>query len=369
LAYLQIFPDKKAWNQPEEYTNEDTDQENNSRDSVQDAQEEAKILGSTKRILWTFEALLDAWKIYREGKQLTNPLQELKKWAQAQKNYRPLKLSKGFNPDTFIKDNYLWFALIVPNTEIKNGTIESYYAKTFRFMNYFGKKLSASESRRSLYYLNTKYTAFFEGNYKKNHSILDGLTIQHTSTKKSKKTTTTPNEPIDYIRYLSILAQYSLLGKDQSEKILCGFSQIKNREQFYTDFIAKVTGLPSESKKDVFDGLDVEPFFTSNSDLKKRYTDVAKAVNDFIQLRNPGKEQYAFPSWVEADFFLFGLLYIVIFEGKTIQITQNLLAKLETAQQGYRTYWEEKSPNGLSRNPNQLKFLRDRIVQSIDLFS
>lgn len=81
----------------------------------------------------------------------------------------------------------------------KKDEVQKSFSKTFREINYFGKSLSAQESRRSLYFMNDKYKDFLDGKID-NEDVLCSLTI--TENMKSTK--------IDFIRYLSILSQYKV---------------------------------------------------------------------------------------------------------------------------------------------------------------
>lgn len=50
----------------------------------------------------------------------------------------------------------------MPDCKKQEDVVQS-FAQLFRNINYFGKHLSALESRRSLYYMNSDYYNFFEG--------------------------------------------------------------------------------------------------------------------------------------------------------------------------------------------------------------
>ena len=73
----------------------------------------------------------------------------------------------------------------------------------------------------------------------------------------------------------------------------------------------------------------------------------------------------AFISWIDADYWLYGLIYQIVFKGKDInddleQLFRSIKRKIREKKDSRTGY--PKTPNGLSN-------LRDRIQDSINLYS
>jgi len=69
-----------------------------------------------------------------------------------------------------------------------------------------------------------------------------------------------------------------------------------------------------------------------------------------------------FNSIIDADIYLFGLIYYTIAKGKTISITEQILSEV---QEKIR---EIKRDNAHTKSPSALKYLRSRIQTSIDVY-
>ena len=70
----------------------------------------------------------------------------------------------------------------------------------------------------------------------------------------------------------------------------------------------------------------------------------------------------AFKGWIDADYWLFGLLYWVLYEGKSVNYNEHLITSISTEIN------EKKKDIGYSKNPNRLGNLRSRIISSIRIY-
>ena len=71
----------------------------------------------------------------------------------------------------------------------------------------------------------------------------------------------------------------------------------------------------------------------------------------------------AFLSWIDADYWLYGLIYHIVFEGKELNDEINqLFAKVK------KTIKSKKNDIGYSKTPNGLTNLRNRIQNSIKIY-
>ena len=106
-----------------------------------------------------------------------------------------------------------------------------------------------------------------------------------------------------------------------------------------------------------------------NQEWKDRFV----IVKDFLE-RNKAKlgldEKYgAFKSWIDADYWLFGLLDTVLFKGKTLvkedELTTILVEEIDTKRQQK----EKEKATEYQKNPNRIGNLRERIKRSLDIYS
>lgn len=80
---------------------------------------------------------------------------------------------------------------------------------------------------------------------------------------------------------------------------------------------------------------------------------------------NLDEKNNAFTSWIDADYWLYGLLYWVLFKGKSIVNEEILTEKINSEVLEKRT---PRDGSDYSRNPNRLGNLRERIERSIELY-
>lgn len=72
---------------------------------------------------------------------------------------------------------------------------------------------------------------------------------------------------------------------------------------------------------------------------------------------------------IDADYWLFGLIYIIIFKGKNIsadkldELQEKIKGRIEA-----KKYESEKNNNSYSKSPNRLGNLRERLGESIDIY-
>lgn len=222
------------------------------------------------------------------------------------------------------------------------------FTKIFRNINYQGKSLTPLESRRSLYYTNSKYANFFEGKIA-DKDILCGLKLSE----NSKPTN------IDFVRYLASLSQYS--KTQNTNNVMYRYSRDANREEYYVKFVYHM--LKIEDIED-FKGISFETTF---ADWETKYTKLMKTIQN-IKPKIFDSEDEKFTSWIDMDYWLFGLLYWVLFENKTIsnieKLTNEIKERIEKVKNDeyYENYKDYK------RTPNTLWKIRDRLQQSIEIY-
>lgn len=338
LAYLGYFPDKKKFlsNTEELFANEDDS-------ASEESQEESKA------ILWQYSELL----LHGNNKdKIVNSISR-------SQFYSPLTdtLITGLD-DEFFNKTYLGFSYVVPETTDME-IVQQTFSKLFRNINYFGKKLDVIESRKSLYYQNKDLTNYFEGKCNDGSDVLAGLTI---------KEDLQPNK-IDFVRYLSILSQYYVAYRDDAKDVMVGYSAYSSREGFYADYVSYILGIEQEERTDKFDSFKMDTAFPSAC-WKNRFETLKMTLfrlKDTMGL----KSEYSFSAWYEADCWLFGLIYHIVFMGKSLKegfIRETKSGKKLIMQEEILLYIKSlKKTEGYSKNANRIGHVRIRLVRSCEI--
>lgn len=329
LSYLGYIPDKEKFLSVEELASSDDSDDGDG--SV------TKIIG------WTFEEML-------EDNVSNNNIDAIINRITRTGKYKELKISSITNKEEFFEKTFLGFSYIIPSKTDKNET-QKFFSTLFRNMNYLGLKLSPLESRRSLYYLNAELEKYFDGRTSEGKDVLCEIKMYEKMQLRK----------IDIIRYMSILSQYVANNKDV-RKVLVGYSAYSSRENYYADYVSYIVNLEQDDRTDKFNKFDFNRTFPNN-DWLQLYDSLYNSLNSIkVQLGLDAKRQ-AFTSWVDADYWLFGLIYFVLFERKTIQFEKKLIDSLA------KVIKEKRDDENYSKNTNRLNNLRNRIQSSIDIYS
>lgn len=329
LATINSFPDKNKFKKSDDVTK--------SEDDSEDDEDPEK----SKPIEWTFDQLI----------KLGNDIESIKNRANESDKYYSLKLEVKIDNE-FLDNTFLGFSYIVPDSE-KKDEVQKSFSKTFREINYLGKSLSAQESRRSLYFMNDKYKDFLDGKIE-NDDVLSSLSI--TENMQSNK--------IDFVRYLAILSQYKAQGF--AWNVLKYYSSYASRESFYADYVSFIVGIEQESHEEKFKGFDMGVVFPNNS-WKERFKTLKTKIGELKEKINSSKEKSKsdFDSWIDADYYLFGLIYYVLFEGLKVNLTDSLINDLQSIIDEKR----QDKLSSYSRSPNRLGYLRERLNDSIQIYA
>lgn len=334
LFVLGIFPKKEKFREQSRLTSEDDSAMDESEDSI-----ESDILD------WTFEKMLsiDVTK---------NSIPEIKHRTLSSGFYEKLSLkpecsmsAKDLNK--FLENTFLGFSYIIPERADASSE-QTFFSTLFRNMNYLGKKLSVLESRKSLYYLNEEYKNYFEGKLDDGSDALGGLRIMENVAPAN----------IDFVRYLSILSQYD--GKNK-KKVMVGYSSYSSRESYYVDYVSYILNLEQEARTNKFDKFNFKIAFGTEGweERFKRLSETIAALKDMMILDK--KYPDAFQSWIDADYWLFGLIYWIVFQGKEIDVATDWSREIITK------IIKIKKSESYNRAPNLLGNLRDRLEDSVSI--
>lgn len=296
-------------------------------------------------IEWTFEEMLPKDKT-------TNTLDSIRYELQMNGNYDSISLKNSLSVmdenemAKFLDNTFLGFSFIVPeNTDAISE--QQFFSTLFRNMNYLGRKLSTLESRKSLYYLNNDFKNYFEGKLEDGTDALAGLRIMEK---------VVPGN-IDFVRYLSMLSQFD--GKNV-KNIMVGYSSFASRESYYVDYVSYLLNLEQEDRVDKFNRFDFKQTFGENG-WQIRFQKLRETLQKLKrQINFDSKFPDVFRSWVDADYWLFGLIYWVVFKGIDINIDKELGKDINTRI--------EYKKDGYSRTPNLLKNIRERLAESVSIY-
>lgn len=264
--------------------------------------------------------------------------------------------------DIFFENTYIGFSYIVPeSTELTD--VQDAFSKLFRNINYFGKKLDALESRKSLYFQNMDLVKYFDGKTDDGSDVLCGIKIMENLQPYN----------IDFVRYLSILSQYFANNEDKN-KVLVGYSAFSSRESYYADYVSYILGQgldEQESRPEKFINFDFTSTFPTNC-WRERF-EILRQTIEQIKTNIGLNERDSFKTWIDADYWLFGLIYHILFKNRTLKASLSR----EKREGGTTTLQEEimnmirakQGDNNYVRNTNRLGNLRDRLSESCEIYN
>ncbi|WP_343604782.1 DUF262 domain-containing protein [Fluviicola sp.] len=311
LAYLQLFPDKSVYKATKEKLIEErlADENDDEDDELEDALDDV--------LEW------DLSQLTKKGKNRSGILTGI-----TPGNYKNIDYQVD---EAFFKNNYLGFSYLVPDT-VNPQAQQRYYSSVFRNINVQGQALLAQESRASLYFLNEGLVDFF------NPELSKTITVKYINSESKA----------DFVRFLSLLSQYEKDGNNN--KLARGFKQ--KMENYYEDYIYSVVG--ERSSHTFVNFADLFP----DGNYKPRFD---KLRESFEQL--DFKKQFS--SIIDLDLYLFGLIYQIVFKDKSIDLARK--EDLHTALESKIT--ELKTSDAHRKAPAALKYLKERISSSIEIFN
>lgn len=238
-----------------------------------------------------------------------------------------------------LENTYLGFSYIIP--EVKEKTEQQkFYCSVFRNINMKGTSLLPQESHKSLYFLDDSKKGFFDWKGFSKYKI----------TNDKRKT------PIDFIRYVSMASQYA---KDENECVIMRkySPRVGKDEEYYARYISEVIGETTTSMFKSFSKI------FNNSDYKTR-------LNDFEMVLGQLKLPQEYNSIVDTDITFFGLVYNVLICNKKIDLERadELKEKINEKIESYNDTSNEDSVKH-KRNPNLLKYIRQRWIDSLGIYA
>ncbi len=318
LSFLNLYPNKEKFRAIIENLADDND-DNQIEES--DIEEPDNNIGTF--LEWNFKQIL------KHGKTKDAILQSIENLEY----YDNLNLTLY---NDFFESNYLGFSFLVPQGNISKIQ-QKYYSSVFRNINASSGNvpLLAQESRASLYYLNDDLKGFFSPNQPNIKKL--SINIFNTTAKA------------DFVRFLALLSQYA---KDLNTiKIARG--KKSTIEKYYEEYIYSVVG---EETSNIF--KDFQLIFQNTKDYETRYSKLNTLLEEL-------KIPYSYNSIIDMDLYLFGLIYEVVFEDNSIDVSK----KSELNSDLQNKIGELKSSDTHKKTPSALKYLKLRIASSIEIYS
>lgn len=307
LAYLGIYPDVLTYKTTiEQYANESDEVEEEDQDDFQ----------FDNVLEWNIKFLTD------KGKTKHSILSQI-----TEGNYKSINLEIN---ESFLKSTFLGFSYLVPQTSNQTEQ-QKYYSSVFRNINIQGEPLLPQESRASLYFLDQDLVDFFAPEFSKR------IVIKMISSEAK----------VDFVRYLSLLSQYHKNGN--ANRVARSYKP--KMEKFYEEYIyASINDINSDSYGKFSDVLPNKQY--------KELFDKLESSLDLLEI--PGH----YPSIIDLDIYLFGLIYLIIFKKSTINEDRKDDLKNELDQK----IAELKASESHRRSPNNLGHLRRRITDSLSIY-
>lgn len=163
-----------------------------------------------------------------------------------------------------------------------------------------------------------------------------------------------PTKPkdVDFIKYLSLLSQYKKDGK--VDRLACGYSDSRGKslESYYEEYIYSIV---NDDATDLFEKFaSIFP----GGNYQERFNKLKQIIESLFDTKE-------FTSIIDLDVYLFGLVYKVVFENKSIDISkkEQLLDELKGVIQSLKRNDSHK------KSPGKLKYLKERIKQSIEVYN
>lgn len=305
LAYLGLYPD------PATFRSTVMKLANDNDDDDDDQQENLDNI-----LAWDFKKLTEKGK--NKDEILTKILEG---------NYKAVNFHIDEN---FLKQTFLGFSYLVPQTEDQQQQ-QRYYSSVFRNINVQGEMLLPQESRASLYFLKNNLVQFF------NPKLSQQIILKNFSSESK----------IDFVRFLAMLSQYAKDGN--STRVARGYKP--KMEKYYEEYIYSVVEDNDSALFKKFSTIFPEEIYLPRFEKLGLY---------ITSLGIPKQ----FNSIIEMDVYLFGLIYVVVFENKSIDETksQELRNALDAKIQEFKGDYNHR------KSPSALKHLKARIDASILIY-
>lgn len=300
LAYLGKYPVKRLTS-PQKFAEEG------------DAQE-----GDERKSEWNFTSLIS----YGTDKnQIQNEIA-----MNHPHDYNAFNVPNIIVDEQFLESHFLHFAYVVPDSTVEARERNRYLTNVFYCINSHGTQLSHLECRNALYYQGGNNKEIFEPPFSQRIKV--------------------NNAPMDFVRYLTIIANYKKVGGDN---FWAAMDIRSKRESFYVEMIRDFLSNTLDENERLFkfthfghNKSRIEPALTTLGLLDKDYTSI-----------------------IEMDLLYTGIFYYIMVEEKTLDATRwdEVKAQLIVKKDEYTGNRKH------SKRPAQVGYVRERVKNSIQLYA
>lgn len=320
LAYFDVYPDANEMKKklPAGASENDDEQEDGEEDNIE-------------IIEWRFDDLLknDVRTVDKVQRKINEG------------GFKRMNIEYDSDPakndearENFFKNTFLGFSYLVPQVDSTHQIY--YYSSVFRNINEQGIRLEKTESRKALYFLDDQLSDYFCSPLE-NDVMVDYLA---------------KHGHIDYVRYLAFGSQYKKTGN--ANRLAQGFKP--KMEKYYERFIYAVVneGKPGGS---VITDFEKHSTVYNAEDYHVRSERLCRTYKELELPRS-------FNSIINADVHLMGLVYLIMFEGKQLDVNRknDLKAELDAKAESYKSIPNHK------KSPATLTYLRTRMRESVDIY-
>lgn len=311
LGYLGVIPKKEGFKITDDPNYADADEGVDMTDGSE-----------TEAIEWTFKLLVKQGSSNSKAEMLSRT--NIVKYDRLDPAY--------CLDETFLNSNYLGFSYIVPsNCQLTEQM--KFYSTVFHDINMQGVELKAQESRRALYYLDNELIPFFEP------AVSSRLKVT-----QNGKTTR-----YDFVRALAFTSQFAKQGNEYAIAKSC-----RRQEAFDIYFSDYINAVINDEDSPRFGKFSVQ---VGKANIEGRTNNLQSCVIDL-------GDNHVFPTIIDADTSLLGLIFWVLIKGKTLDATRFVDLKNQISAK----IAEFKALEGHRRSPNAVTNLRSRIRGSIDIY-
>ena len=151
---------------------------------------------------------------------------------------------------------------------------------------------------------------------------------------------------------------------------MVGYSAYSSRESFYADYVSYILNIEQEDRINKFDGFGFNTVFPTDI-WKSRFDVIYEAITK-LKPSMPLKDGKSFSAWYEADYWLFGLVYHILFDGKQLKESPTRLNQagrtISLQEEIISRIRKDKKDPLFSKNTNRLGYIRSRLIASYTIF-
>lgn len=233
----------------------------------------------------------------------------------------------SFSENSF-KESFLGFSFI-KGLQTTSSEEKKFFSEVFRKINTSGTKLTHAESRAAFYWLNPERKELFTPTFVSKIRV--------------------GSQKFDWVRSLAFVAEaariYNSRGGNFANNIRIAVGYGRNFEDYFERYAQSIV-------EDTGDNL----FPAFNPNILGRLENLENTYRSEIN-------KLDFPSLVDADYYLWGLMFWIIFQGRSLKDDiSDLKQTLENEIS------KSKSDISTQKNPNRVGLIRERMKSSIAIY-